>query len=111
MKHAGQLTHTPGGRTAHPATIMLGCTQGVDPDTAMPKVFPPTPIGYATHFNSEGMRRKLMVGKATVDEATHTVPIYRGLDNRAVRVIKNDKRQADKKSVLAKLMKLVGENV
>lgn len=94
----------------YPATIMLGCTEGSD-EFGRRKMFLPKPLRYVTHFNSEGMRRRFMAGEVEIGGATHTVPVYRGLDNRAVQMIKNDKKQAAKKSVLSKLMKMVGNNV
>jgi hypothetical protein len=54
---------------------------------------PAKPIKHVTHFKSAGMRRKYENGEITLQQATHNVPVYRGVPIEVVRVIRNYHRR------------------
>jgi hypothetical protein len=54
---------------------------------------PAEPIKHVTHFKSAGMRRLYENGEITLQQATHNVPVYRGVPIEVVRVIRNYHRR------------------
>lgn len=52
----------------------------------------------ATHFNSEASRRKYLNGELSLKEATHEVPVYRGLRNDVYKDALNTKRRKESKN-------------
>lgn len=69
----------------------------IPPNTGRPMWGMPKPYRHARHFKSAGARAKFERGEMTESEAMRTVPIYRGLDIRAFRTLRNDQRQEMKR--------------
>lgn len=69
----------------------------IPPKTGRPMWDMPKPLKFAKHFKNAGMRAKFERGEATESEAKKAVPVYRGLDIRAFRTLRNDQRQEMKR--------------
>ncbi len=60
----------------------------------------PKPYKFVRHFKSAGAKAKFKRGEITELAAKKTVPVYRGLDIRGFRTLRNDQRQVMKRRAL-----------
>lgn len=60
------------------------------------------PIKHVTHFKNAGMRRLYENGEITLRQATHQIPVYRGVGIDVARMIRNHKRQQRHKGIIEK---------
>lgn len=54
---------------------------------------PAKPIKHVTHFKSDGMRRRYYNGEVSLQEATHNIPVYRGVPIEVARMIRSHNRR------------------
>lgn len=61
---------------------------------------PAKPIKHVTHFKSAGMRRLYEAGEVSLQQATHNVPVYRGVGIDIARMVRSHKRRQRKKGII-----------
>jgi hypothetical protein len=106
MKAFKRISFVPGATRAYdefgvpikPRQVVLDeFGKPASPRRVLPMWNMPKPLHHVHHFKSAGMRAKFERGEIKKPEATNLVPVYRGLDIRLFRTLRNDQRQEIKR--------------